>query len=257
MYKAVHLILEHARALRMPPYFHLASISAAICLLYWCEGTARSDEQPNHTSQPNRDYYFGRTTDKTHVTITMAPDGESNDFDIPKSYLTFSPTWRGGLQDTVVIEFVLSTLAALSETNKSTSDPDAVIVHLISREKSLTFVRFSELIDGNEAALWKKVGEIQNEFAVYINKLDVNRYQDTHSFVEEYFVPMGDKPHYPVYFGCFRSTNAPKVGCTGHSLLAAGILMDYQFRREKLPEWRKIDDSVRGLLNAFAVKKPM
>jgi len=253
MRKTIRHILGHARAARMRPFLQLVLISAAICFIIFSEGTAKSDEQSNQRSQSNGDYYFGRTTDKTHVVITIASDGESIDFDIPKSYLTFSPTWRGGRQDTLVIEFVFSTLSPLSESNKSTSDSDAVIVNLLSR-KEFDIITFRKLIEGNVANLWENIGGIKNQFAVYISKLDVKRYQNAHSFVNEYFVPLDNGLRYPVYISCFRNTNAPNVGCTSHTLLATGILMDYQFRREKLDEWRKIDESVRNLLDSFVVK---
>ena len=253
MSKTVHRILQQMRAPFARPKLGFVLISTAVFLICFCQNSARSGELPDQLSPPSRDYYFGRTTDRTVVAITMSPDGESINLNIPKSYLTFSPTWRGGLQDTVVVEFVLSTFAPLSESNKSTSDPDAVVVNLISQEKSLNSDRFRKLIDSNIANRWEKVGETENEFVMYISKLDVKRYKNLSSFVDEYFIPLDNITQYPVYFTCLRYTNGPKVGCSGHSLLAAGIMMDYEFRRQRLPEWRKIDESVRNLLDSFVV----
>src|SRR5258706_409188 len=53
-----------------------------------------------------RPYYFGQTTDATPVNLAMQDADGIVQLRIPKSYLSFSENWKGGLQTVVNLEVV-------------------------------------------------------------------------------------------------------------------------------------------------------
>lgn len=86
-------------------------------------------------------------------------------------------------------------------------------------------------------------------YRVYVDKRDVGNRENQRIMINEYLVP--ENGGNDIYFNCLREVGNPGVGCTGSVNYGENLVLEFQFRRSELENWKMFYEASVRLLNDF------
>jgi hypothetical protein len=202
-----------------------------------------------------RPYYFGQTTDATPVNLAMQDADGIVQFRIPKSYLSFSENWKGGLQTVVNLEVVAPKMSPRSITKESLASPNVIDIHLYSFvDRGGNHSVRSTIDRAIDRKWWIEVDRYLDaqgqSYKIYVSSRDVEKRKNKSMMIKEIFVPE-ENGGADIYFDCLREAGNNSVGCGAILNYGKDISLEFHFRRTEFEKWREMRQLTNQLLDQF------
>jgi hypothetical protein len=214
-------------------------------------------------------YYFGPSVDelqgnspkasisKEPVTVSVADET----FTIPQNYTQFVKTRRGGVQDTVDLYAILPDLEGFTIAHQDSFEGNAEnspIIHISLQDLHAPDRRFGEEKLTHRMTEREKFERIYLPLAVDPKgesaRYGFTRYRLSASWGgqdEDLFVHEASDGGVVLYRCLEAVPSMPSPWCRRDLMLTDRLTLNYRFKRQRLSDWRDIDEKVMKLVESF------